>query len=115
MVSSIGSSLVAALLGRRLTASRAESAIRSTSSLAQESQDIRHAEESWEAIVDQRDELRSQVEQEAQEIGDQFDPDLIEIETVQMSPRKSDLAVSRVILVWLPYRVSASGGSERLF
>ncbi|MEZ6042017.1 MAG: ATP-binding protein [Planctomycetaceae bacterium] len=118
-VVSIGSSVLGALFGRKLTSStnmtRAGSAIRSASSLAKEAEDIRHAEEAYEAVVRKREELSAQVESEAQAIQDQFDPDLMEFQHAEITPRKSDMSIMRVVLVWLPYGVTRTGETERIF
>ncbi len=116
---SIGGSILGALFGRKLSSSsnvtRAGSAIRSASGLAKESEDIRHAEEAYSAVVQKRDDLNAQVEEEALVIQDQFDPDLMEFQHAEIKPRKSDLSVMRVVLVWLPYGVNRNGETERAF
>ncbi len=116
---SIGSSILGAMFGRKLNSSanvgRAGTAIRSASTMAKESADVRHAQETYNAAIRKRDELNAQVEADAQKIQDQFDPDLMEFEQLEITPRKADLTISRVALVWLPYTTSTSGESERLF
>ncbi len=116
---SLGGSVLGALFGRKLTSSsnvsRAGTAIKSATALAKESEDIRHAEEASAAVIRKRDELNEEVEQEAQKIQDQFDPDLMEFEHLEISPRKADLSVNRVLLVWMPYSVTRSGETERAF
>lgn len=116
---SIGGSILGALLGRKLTSStnisRAGTAIRSASDLAGESEDIRHAEEQYAAILQKRDDLTAEVEAEVQKIQDQFDPDLMQIEQLEITPRKADLTVSRVVLVWLPYSQTRTGETEPAF
>lgn len=116
---SIGGGILGALFGRKLNSSanvtRAGSALRNASGLTKESSDIRLAEESLDAVVRKRDELNSLVEEEVQQIRDQFDADLMEFEDLELTPRKSDIAVERVVLVWLPYVESATGQPERAF
>ena len=116
---SIGGSILGALFGRKLSSStnvtRAGTAIRSASGLAKESEDVRHAEEAYAALLQKQQELNAQVEEEAQVIQDQFDPDLMEFQHAEITPRKSDLTILRVILVWLPYTITRTGESERAF
>lgn len=116
---SLGSSIIGALFGRKLTSSanvtRAGSVIRSASGLAKEAEDIRQAQESLAAEVQAREELAAEIEAEAQQIQDQFDPDLLQLESLEITPRKADLSVTRLALVWLPYTLTRSGETQRAF
>ncbi len=95
--------------------------IKSASSAAKESEDIRQAEQSVEAVLEKRADLQARVEDEIQAIQQEFDPQSLTLEETDITPRKSDLAVQNVSLVWLPYTVSAGaqtgagGDSERAF
>jgi hypothetical protein len=116
---SILTSLAGALFGRKLTSaanvSRAGTAMRSAGSVAREAEDVRHAEETLQALIQKQTDLNSEVEAEVEIIQDQFDPDLLELTQQQIKPRKSDLTVERVVLVWLPYTVDNSGTTQRAF
>ena len=94
---------------------RAGTAIRSASRVAKESEDIRHAEEQYNALLQKQEDLNGKVEDEVQKIHDQLDVNLMTFEERLINPRKSDLAVDRVVLVWLPYREQPSGESEPTF
>jgi hypothetical protein len=39
----------------------------------------------------------------------------MEIESLDIRPRKSDIAIDRVSLVWAPYRVDSSGIAEAAY
>jgi hypothetical protein len=116
---SIGGTILGAIFGRKATSSasvsRAGSAIKNASELAGDSEQIRHAEENYAATIQQRDDLNTEVETEVQKIQDQFDPDLMQIDKLEISPRKADMSVTRVILVWLPYSQTRTGETERAF
>ena len=116
---SVLTTIAGALFGRKLTSagnmSRAGTAIRSAGSIAKESEDVRHADEQLTALIARREDLNREVEDEVIRIQDSFDPDLLELTQDEIKPRKSDINVSRVVLVWLPYRIDSSGNAERAF
>ncbi len=116
---SILTSVAGAIFGRKLksaaTVSRAGTAIRSAGRIAREAEDVRHAEEALEALQEKEADLNAEVEAEVQRIQDSFDPDLMELAQEEIKPRKSDLNIGRVVLVWLPCVVDEAGVAERAF
>ena len=112
-------SIAGAVFGRKLgsvtNVSRAGPAIRSAGGIRKEAEDVRHAEEALDALLQRRKELNDEVEEEVARIQDRFDPDLMELKEEEIKPRKSDISVERVILVWLPYSVDSTGIAERAF
>lgn len=114
---SFGTSLLNAFFGRRRRSaiSQAGTAIRSASRVSREQEDVRHAVEQLNALRDKREALTERIESEIQAIRDRLDPELMTYETRELTPRKSDIAVERVTLVWLPYRVTGGDTSEPAF
>ena len=116
---SILTSIAGALFGRKLRSatnvSRAGTAIRSAGRISRESDDIRHAEETLEAVIEKRTELDAEVEAEVQLIQDKFDPDLLELKEQELRPRKSDISVEQLVLVWLPCTIDEHGEIARAF
>ncbi|MCP4782093.1 MAG: ATP-binding protein [Fuerstiella sp.] len=116
---SVLTSIAGALFGRKLRSvtnvSRASTAIRSVGTAAKESEDVKHAEEAVSALIEQDEELDAEIEAEVRRIQDSFDPDLMELTRNDLKPRKSDIRVERVILVWLPYAIDKAGNTERAF
>jgi hypothetical protein len=114
----VGTSIMNMLFGRktrRSSVTRAGSAIRSASRVAKEQEDIRHAQERYNALLQKRDSLNERIEKEVDAIHDRLDLDLIQFEERTIRPRKSDLSVDRVVLLWLPYRKATTGSNERAF
>ena len=107
---SIGTTLVGALFGRKLASAtnvgRAGTAARSVSRAARERGDIARAEE---RVEDLRAELAALEAELASTLAEQGATEPV-LRRVEIAPRKSDLEVERVALVWLPWR-----GSEPLF
>ncbi len=108
-----------ALFGRRLgtgaNVSRAGTAARSASRVSREAEDVRHAEESLEVLLERQKKLEEEVEAEVRAIQDQFDPDRLELTVQEIRPRKGDLSVEEVALVWLPYTTDDRGQAVPAF
>ncbi len=116
---SFGTSVLGALFGRKLASStnisRAGSAIKAASGMAAEAGDVRAAEEQYAALLQEREELNTTVETEVQQIADSLDTDLMKFGSMELSPRKTDTAVDRIALLWLPYADDGAGNIQRAF
>jgi len=102
---SVGGSLLGALFGggRRGSAiSKASAAARRVSSASKERADVAHAEADVEAIRDQLEALNAELETEVARLESELDPAAIAIETASVKPRKADIAVDDMALVWVP-------------
>ena len=114
-----GTSVLGALFGRKMGSvtniTRAGSVIKSASGMASEAGDIRAAEEQYAALLHEREELNTTVEAEVQQIADQLDTDLMKFDSMEISLRKTDTAVDRIALLWLPYADNGQGEIQRAF
>jgi hypothetical protein len=114
-----GTSILGALFGRKLgsvsNVTRAGSVIKSVGGIAAEAGDLRAAEEQYAALLHEREELNSTVESEVQQIADHLDTDLMKFDSLEISPRKTDTAVDRIALLWLPYSDNGKGDIQRAF
>ena len=110
---SVGATILSAFLGKRAFSAtsmgRAATAVRSATRIGQEKQDVDQANENAAAVEQKLADLSTQCEAECKAISDRLDPAAIVLRTVQVSPRKSDLAVAEVALAWRPWRVGADG------
>ncbi len=101
---SIGSTIFGSLMGRKkistTTLSKAATAAKTATKVAGQKQDVAHAEESLEAIVAQITELDNQLDTEIETLKASANPQLLELETVEFSPKKTDIQVDRVALYW---------------
>ena len=102
---SIGTSLLGALFGRkRISATnigRVGTAARRAGRIGREQEDVARAEASREAIEQKRADLERALESDIQTIQRELDAATIEIEEVQLAPRKSDIEVTEVGVVWV--------------
>jgi hypothetical protein len=107
---SIGTSVLGAIFGGRSAATtRAGSAARSAGRVFSERGDVARAGESLQSLTAERDELLKRIEQEAGALTASLDPASIALERIRLAPRKSDIAVGRIVLAWEPWRAGPDG------
>jgi hypothetical protein len=110
---SVGASILGAFLGRKTLSAtnvnRAASAARSAGRIGRESSDVDRAGENLEVVRQQRTELQRQFETEVAALERTLDVSAVALRKVAVSPRKSDIAVGEVALVWVPWRKGADG------
>jgi hypothetical protein len=101
---SVGGSLLGALFGgRRSSAMRkASTAARSVGRASKEHGDVTHAEADVEALKEQVAAMNAELEAEIGRIEAEFDPNTIRVEMVPVRPKKSDISVEDMALVWCP-------------
>jgi len=99
---SVGGSLLGALFGgsRRGAASKVSTAARSVGRASKERGDVAHAEADARALREQVEALNAELEAEVARLESEFDPQAIQLESVPVKPRKADLAVEDLALVW---------------
>jgi hypothetical protein len=110
---SVGTTIFGALFGsKRISAtsvSRAATAARSAARIGKESGDVDRASESLEVLRQRKAELEAKVKAELEEAAGRLDPASVPLREVAVTPRKSDLAIGEVALVWTPWRRGADG------
>jgi hypothetical protein len=88
---------------------RAATAMRSATRIGRESQDVDLANESAATVQQKIQELNAQCAAECSALSASLDPSAIVLRTVQISPRKSDIAIGEVALAWRPWRAGTDG------
>jgi hypothetical protein len=101
---SVGGSLLGALFGGRRSSAirKASSAARSVERAGKERADVAHAEADVEALGERMAALNAELEVEIGRLEAELDPNTIRIETVPVRPKKSDISVEGLALVWCP-------------
>jgi hypothetical protein len=103
---SVGATVLGALFGRKLgsasSVGRATTAARSASRAARERGDISRAEEKAEQLGDQLEELTAKFEGELDDLRGERGADTLEVEELLVRARKSDTAIERLLLLWIP-------------
>jgi hypothetical protein len=110
---SVGAGILGALFGRKAvsvgTIGRASSAARSASRIGRESQDVARADESLEVVRQRLADLQAESESEIAALAASFEGEAVALREVSVTPRKSDISVGQVALVWAPFRKDDDG------
>jgi hypothetical protein len=100
---SIGATVLGALFGRKLgSVGRATTAARGAGRAARERTDVARAREDLEALRRRLADLEEDCEQELAGVRGELDPESLEYDQLSIRPRKTDLNVGAVNLVWTP-------------
>ncbi len=114
---SVITAIVGALGGRKVASQRnitaAATAARRAGSVAGEQADVAHAEESLESLQKRRAALQSDLDAALAAVDEKYKPNPSALTQVSIHPRKTDIAVSKVALVWLPYRTAPAANANR--
>jgi Skp family chaperone for outer membrane proteins len=108
MVSNVGAAFLGAIFGggRGSMATRAarggSTAARGYGRSQKESQDAALAGEKLDQLIAQRDELLQELQSQSDAIAQQMDPLLEELEPIAIKPRKADIDIRLVTLLWRP-------------
>ncbi len=116
---SFGASIVGALFGRKLASStnvtRAASAMKGVGKSLEQRDDIGRAEDSVETIQEKLNKLDAEFQEELARTEQLVALNRLVIEDVSVPPRKTDLAVGTVALLWTPWYFGANEIAERGF
>ncbi|MCP4203369.1 MAG: DUF87 domain-containing protein [bacterium] len=103
---SMGAALLSAVAGRKKfsmsSLGRATTAARGFGRSSKEKEDVGRAQENIEAITEDIEELNRELEEELEAIEDKFDPLTEELQLKSLKPRRADVEVDLVALVWMP-------------
>jgi hypothetical protein len=110
---SFGSTILGAFLGRKAlsasTLGRATTTMRDVGRSLDESGDVKRAEETLATVKQKRVDLEAEFQAEVDALEAQIDPMTEALDKVLMRPRKSDITVNSLGLVWMPYWQDGSG------
>jgi hypothetical protein len=115
---SIGATVLGALFGRKVastgTVGRATTAMRGMGRAAREKGDIARARKNLELQHEKLVALEQEFEEEIATVQDSADPSLLTLDKIAIRPRKSDISLERIALVWTPWRIGPEGMAEPL-
>jgi hypothetical protein len=116
---SIGATLLGAFTGRKTlgtsTLGRATTAMRGASRSMSAQEDISRAKENVEAFKKQLEELQGQFNEDSAALGSKIDPMTEDMEPIVIKPKKTDITVQLIALVWAPYWKDASGMTTQAY
>ena len=102
---SFGESILGAIFGRKLSR-RASTSARRMTNAAQQRSDVQRAEDRIEDLQRDFRELEHELQDEIHKIEERCDINNLELEELELRPRKSDLEVKEFVVVWLATVVS---------
>ena len=112
-VVTVGTTLLGAFLGRKTLSvtnlNRARTALRSGSRTVKERQDVGSAQQQLEAAQKQLADAEAEFQEETEKLQVAAAPDSLSVVEFTIPPRKSDIAVGNLLLVWSPWRTGADG------
>ncbi len=113
---SIGTTVLGAFVGRKAvstgTLGRAATSARGVGRTVQQQQDVARAKETVEALQAQLKDLEAAFEADMAALETRVDPRTEELEPAVIKPKRTDVSVQLVSLVWLPYQRDARGALE---
>ncbi|HET6267054.1 MAG TPA: ATP-binding protein, partial [Acidobacteriota bacterium] len=116
---SFGTTVLGAIFGRKTlsasTLGRATTAARGVGRSIQQSQDVTRAEENVTALNQQLADLENQMKSETDSMASATDPQTEALQSVQLKPKKTNITVTLVSLVWVPYAKDSSGKLTQAF
>jgi hypothetical protein len=116
---SIGASILGAFMGRKTLSAtninRAATAARSATRIGRESGDVDRADDNLDVVRQQRADLQRQFEADTAALERTLDISAVSLRSAQVTPRKSDIAIGEVAVVWVPWRSDADGFAAPAF
>jgi prefoldin subunit 5 len=115
----VGATLMGALLGRKVVSrrnvERASSAMRHAGRSYRGGQEVGEAEEALESQQERLAELQAEFNAALAEVDRSVDAMQFPLETVEIRPRKADITVTCLGLLWCPWATDATGNATPLF
>jgi len=115
-VISFGTTLLGAFMGRKKlstsTLGRAATAARGLGRTMKERQDVGTAQESVASLQQQIADLEAEFQAETERLAQGTNPLTEVLESLEIKPKKTDIAVRLVALVWVPMFKADDGGSH---
>jgi len=65
--------------------------------------------------IEKKERLEQECESQLKELEKRFAAENLEFERFELKPRKADVQIDRVALVWLPWRIDAAGRAEPVY
>ena len=99
-------------LASRTNVTRAGSAMRSWGRTASQRDDIDRAQDDVGSLEEKLTDLEDELKAEIDTVKDELNVQQLALEKLVVRPRKADIAVDQVALVWRPWRVDPNGVAE---
>jgi len=115
---SLGTSVLGALLGRKLISttnvSKAATAMRGAGRSMDQREDVVQAEEKLEELLEQKQAVEADFARDLAELQRGPTPEQFELQSRSVRPRKADIDVETVALAWVPRDAAGDGTAESI-
>jgi hypothetical protein len=114
---SAGTAALGAVLGGFLGGRRTgmTTVARGVGYASQQGSDVRRAEEALGALAADMQALNESLNEDLDQLNDEYDASKIELEETEIPPRKSDLNAEDPLILWQPWQVDSTGIATPLF
>lgn len=113
----VGTSILGAVFGRKLTStsnmSHIASGVRAATKMGTEQQDVAMAEETVEAIQARIDALNKDFTDEANKLLEGAAAENLKLDEINIAPKKTDVTINKFVLCWTPWIVDSKGEAEQ--
>ncbi len=113
-VISFGATILSSVFGSKKlgtgTLGRATTTMRDVSRSVDQAGDVKRADQNVEDAKQRLADLETRLQEETDALTSKLDPATESLETILMRPRKSDITVDALGVVWMPYWKDATGG-----
>jgi len=110
---SVGTTILGALFGNKVASvgnlGRARSAARSASRAVKERGDVQSAQADLQAVQQQQEALSQEITAETSRLEATTDPSALALSSIEVRPRKGDISIGAVALVWCPWQTGPDG------
>jgi hypothetical protein len=116
---SVGATILGAFLGggrkigSRTNIGHAASSAKSVARTMQQAQDVGRAKDELAVYEQQLQDLQTRINQEAAELQSRIDPQSETLETIVVRPKKTDITIQLVALLWAPYWQDSLGNLNK--
>jgi hypothetical protein len=116
---SLGATVLGALFGRKVASTgnigRATTTMRGAGRAAREKEDIDRAMREVQIIQEKLQQLEVEFQEEMARLTESLDSGALDLIEVTVRPRKSDIFISSLSLVWSPWKLELDGIAEPFF
>ncbi|HEX2464834.1 MAG TPA: hypothetical protein VHR17_09415, partial [Thermoanaerobaculia bacterium] len=78
-------------------------------------EDVARAERGVETAREDLTRLESDLSRDVSTLERSLDPTALELDRIELAPRKTDVEVASLVLLWTPWRVGEAGIAEPLY
>jgi len=108
-VLTVGWSFMKAVMGRR---TRGAASVKSVGQASRDRQDMINAEAKSDQLQDKFRDMEVEFKNAMSQLATKLDSGRVELEPIEIPPRKSDISVEEMLVAWIPWFVSADGTKE---